>query len=95
MFGACTPSEWEYKIIEVEGDTEVSEEYDPFVSNSFNISEDDLNAYGQSGWELVSTYTTVETVHPNFGDDKYVTGLRENTRTSTITFIFKRPLKKK
>lgn len=52
---------------------------------------DSLNALGQEGWEVVESYTRVETVHPNFGNEKYVTGLQPNTRTSNITIILKRP----
>ena len=43
------------------------------------------------GWELVACYDSIETVFPNFGDDKYVTGLQPNVRTSTVFFVFKRP----
>ena len=40
--------------------------------------------------ELVDVYTIEETVHPNFGNEEYVTGLRENTRTASINYVFKR-----
>ena len=46
---------------------------------------------GKEGWELVSTYTEVATVFPNFGNSEYVTGIRENVRTNVVNFVFKRP----
>ena len=52
--------------------------------------KDSLNALGKDGWELVSAYETTETVHPNFGNSEYVTGLQPNVRTSEINLIFKR-----
>ena len=81
---ACS-SNWEYKVVTVDG-TSTSE----FSPNSFNVSLEDLNLFGAEGWELVDVYTVVETVHPNFGNSEYVTGLRENTRTSSINYVFKR-----
>jgi len=49
-----------------------------------------LNKMGKEGWELVSTYTETATAFPNFGNSDYVTGIRDNTRTSVVNFIFKR-----
>jgi hypothetical protein len=46
---------------------------------------------GEDGWELVSTYTEIATAFPNFGNSEYVTGIRENVRTSVVNFVFKRP----
>ena len=46
---------------------------------------------GNDGWELVSTFTEVATAFPNFGNSEYVTGIRENVRTSVVNFVFKRP----
>ena len=46
---------------------------------------------GKEGWELVSTYTETATAFPNFGNSDYVTGIRDNTRTSVVNFVFKRP----
>lgn len=41
-------------------------------------------------WELVGTVTEIETVHPNFGKEDYVTGIQPNTRTSGTILIFRR-----
>ena len=83
LFAACT-TKWEYKFETIEGSS-----YSKFKSNSFNTI--DLEALGREGWELVDVYTINETVHPNFGNSEYVTGIRENTRTKSITYVFKRP----
>lgn len=55
---------------------------------------DTLNALGEQGWELVDVFTRTETVHPNFGNPDYVTGLKPNTRTSETIYVFKRPKSK-
>ncbi|MBP1616942.1 MAG: hypothetical protein H6Q14_769 [Bacteroidetes bacterium] len=87
LFFACTPK-WEYKTISVKGvEEEVSSK---FQSNKFNITDEALNSWGADGWELVGVYEKTETVHPNFGNGEYVTGLQPNVRTSEVDFVFKR-----
>ncbi|WP_300729917.1 DUF4177 domain-containing protein [uncultured Bacteroides sp.] len=93
FFSCSNETKWEYKVVKVAGqNAEVMEDFAPMV---FNDQTPMLNKMGQDGWELVNTYTEINTVHPNFGNSEYVTGLRENTRTSVLNFIFKRPLQKK
>ena len=49
----------------------------------------DLNLfYGK--WELVANITEIETVHPNFGKEDYVTGIQPNTRSKNVILIFRR-----
>lgn len=81
---------WEYKVVKVAG-SETSD----YFSRTYADPTSQLNKAGQDGWELVSTYTEVETVHPNFGNSQYVTGLQPNTRTAVVNFVFKRPAEKK
>lgn len=81
---ACS-SNWEYKTVSVSG-----ESTSKFNPNTFSVTDEDLNLFGADGWELVDVYTIEETVHPNFGNKEYVTGLRENTRTACINYVFKR-----
>jgi hypothetical protein len=69
-------------------DAEVMAKYGPLV---YGDQTSMLNKMGQEGWELVNTYTEIATAFPNFGNSEYVTGLRENVRTSVINFVFKRP----
>lgn len=81
---SCT-GKWEYKIVIVK-----AQESGKFQSNKFDVSNDSLNLYGKDGWELVDVFEKTETVHPNYGDDRYVAGLQPNVRTSEINLVFKR-----
>ena len=83
------PNKWEYKTLI--SWPEMSSYFDYFHKNSIPVPEEELNKLGEDGWELVSVYTRIETVHPNFGNDKYVTGLQPNTRTEGVFYVFKRP----
>ncbi len=83
---SCT-SNWEYKIVKVKGAEKEASKFDP---NKFEVSDESLNLFGKDGWELVDIYETTETVHPNFGNSEYVTGMQPNVRTAEINFVFKR-----
>ena len=83
---------WEYKIVKVAGeDAALMADYG---SKVFADQTPMLNKMGKDGWELVNAYTEVGTAFPNFGNSDYVTGIRENTRTMVLNFIFKRPAQK-
>lgn len=99
---------WEYKIIrQTEDDGITLQEqtmrttnrmYGKYGSEAmlpipYNDPTLQLNKLGEQGWELVNVYTTTETVFPNFGNEEYHTGVKSNTRTQTINFIFKRLVK--
>ena len=93
MLVSCSPKEqsWEYKVVKVAGkDAERLADYGPLV---YGDQSPMLNKLGREGWELVDIYTEVATAFPNFGNSEYVTGIRENVRTSVINFVFKRPYK--
>ena len=79
---------WEYKVIEIDGSGYSN--FEPLTFDADNEVEQ-LNTLGEDGWELVGVYTIVGTVHPNFGNSDYVTGIRENTRTRIVKYVFKRP----
>ena len=80
--------QWEYKVVKVAGkDSEVMADFGALV---FTDQTSMLNKMGKEGWELVSTYTEKGTSFPNFGNSEYVTGLRTNTRTVVVNFVFKR-----
>lgn len=81
-------SNWEYKVVSVKGN--VDETKDKFGEKKFEVTDEALNLFGKEGWELVSVYENTETVHPNFGNDSYVTGLQPNVRTSEVNLVFKR-----
>jgi len=82
---SCGSDKWEYKTVSVN-----SESTDKFSPGEVKISNEDLNLFGQEGWELVGVYTITETVHPNFGNSEYVNGIQPNVRTGKVNFIFKR-----
>lgn len=87
---SCGPKEqvWEYKVVKVAGkDAERKADYGSLV---YGDQTSMLNKMGKDGWELVDIYTEVATAFPNFGNSKYVTGIRENVRTSVVNFVFKR-----
>lgn len=103
-----TQTNWEYIVISIKGSKiptpcfgkdiekyEKASDYHTLIYPDQGDIAQSLNIWGRNGWELVSTYTTVETVYPNFGDEKYHTGIKENTRTEKINFVFKRPVLKK
>jgi len=83
---SCTTN-WEYKVVTVKGSDKEASKFDP---KKFEVSDESLNLFGKDGWELVDVYQTTETVHPNFGNSDYVTGIQPNVRTSEINFVFKR-----
>lgn len=87
LLASCTPK-WEYKIVAIKGNEKV--ESPRFDSKSFDISDESLNLFGRKGWELVDVYSKIETVHPNFGNSEYVSGLQPNVRVEEICFVFKR-----
>lgn len=90
---------WEYKAVGIAG-RQMYEGYDGKEYERANRLgprlfykselEDSLKAAGKEGWELVDIVTTLETTHPNFGDEKYVSGLQPNTRTMMWSLVFKR-----
>lgn len=87
MLFSCT-SKWEYKTVSVRG--EEHETMSKFSANKFDVSDESLNLFGEEGWELVGIYEKNETVHPNFGNEEYVSGIQPNVRTAEINFVFKR-----
>lgn len=81
---------WEYKIIKISGTSTYYNE--DFGAYTFPDPTSQLNTLGKDGWELVSSYTEIETAHPNFGNKEYVTGLQPNTRTHIVNLVLKRRL---
>lgn len=80
--------QWEYKVVKVAGaDAEIAADFGTLV---FADQTAMLNKMGKEGWELVSVYTETGTAFPNFGNSEYVTGIRDNTRTAVVNYVFKR-----
>ena len=78
---------WEYKIIKIAGSAGSNGDYGGMQFSDPSLQ---LNKLGEEGWEVISTYTEENTVHPNFGNAEYVTGLQPNTRTEVVNFVLKR-----
>ena len=76
---------WEYKVVKVAG--KPAEELADYGALVYGDQTAMLNKMGKEGWELVSTYTETATAFPNFGNSDYVTGIRDNTRTSVVNFV--------
>lgn len=89
ILASCTNNnQWEYKVVKVAGKSaEVLADYGALVYGDQTAM---LNKMGEEGWELVSTYTEIATVFPNFGNSEYVSGIRDNTRTCVVNFVFKK-----
>ncbi len=81
---SCTKT-WEYKTIVIDGITVTK-----FSTSQLALPDSTLNLMGKEGWELTANYTTIETVHPNLGNEEYVNGLQPNVRTNFVFFVFKR-----
>ncbi|MGN6420881.1 MAG: DUF4177 domain-containing protein [Pseudobacter sp.] len=81
-------SKWQYKTVSVKGNEDASA--DKFQSKKFDVTDEALDLFGKEGWELVGIYEKTETVHPNFGNDQYVSGIQPNVRTAELNFVFKR-----
>ena len=89
LLASCSKNTpWEYKVVKVAGKpAETLADYGALVYGDQTAM---LNKMGKEGWELVGTYTETATAFPNFGNSDYVTGIRDNTRTSVVNFVFKR-----
>jgi hypothetical protein len=89
LIASCSKNTpWEYKVVKVAGKpAETLADYGALVYGDQTAM---LNKMGKEGWELVNTYTETATAFPNFGNSDYVTGIRDNTRTSVVNFVFKR-----
>lgn len=89
FLASCTNNnQWEYKVVKVAGKSaKVLADYGALVYGDQTAM---LNKMGEEGWELVSTYTEIATVFPNFGNSEYVSGIRDNTRTCVVNFVFKK-----
>ena len=81
---------YEYKVVALTGsrDRSYTEDVAPLL---FADPTPVLNRMSSERWTLDNVYTEVSTVYPNLSVNKgIVGGIRTNTRTETINFIFKR-----
>jgi len=91
------PQKWEYKTVSILAETSktasaLGDNYAKLSDAVIPLKDDDLYGLGKDGWELVSTFVEIQTEHPNFGKEDYVTGLQPNVRPQRLVCIFKRPV---
>lgn len=84
---------YEYDIVSYssEGNGRMGEEAMKFSTITPGFA--DLDRRGAEGWEVVTSYLEMETAYPNFGNDKYVSGLQPNIRPQRLVVVFQRRLK--
>ena len=83
---------YEFKTLEFYGSSANREGAGAFKFSSINVDEAQLNGLGAKGWEVVTSYLEMETAWPNFGSDKYVTGLQPNVRPQRLVVVLQRRL---
>lgn len=92
LFCACRQGDpsYEYKILRLKSD--IAENiYEDFQSSLFDDPTSALNRMAKEGWTLDHVYTEVFTTYPNLSTDKrHVAGIRTNTKTLSVYFIFRR-----
>ena len=87
-------TKWEYQILETVADGPSSSSeggLEKFGYRTIKPPKAELERLGNEGWELVTSFLEIETAHPNFGKDDFVTGLQPNVRPQSAMFLFKRP----
>lgn len=81
---------YEYKILRLKSDI-AENMYEDFQSSLFDDPTPTLNRMAKEGWVLDNVYTEVCTTYPNLSTDKrHVAGIRTNTKTRCVYFIFRR-----
>ena len=79
---------WEYKVKRVSGESSyLRADFKPLPISLTDLTD---TLKSEAGWELVACVPETETVHPNFGNDEYVTGLQPNVRSNAVLLIFRR-----
>lgn len=103
LIGCSQNNTWEYKEYKVNNsmnfedikDEDLRLQMQKLAGPSFSIPIKEFNKLGNEGWELVSSSVIIETTFPNFGNEDYHTGIKSNTKTKEIIYIFKRKVTKK
>jgi hypothetical protein len=85
-----TPTVWEYRVVTLDATTHDKNGQNALATNSIKPVEADMDELGKVGWELVSSYVETETSYPNFGGEKFVTGIQPNVRPMQVVLLYKR-----
>ncbi len=90
VFSLSCTQKWEYKVVTyVSKKSRTGEE--AFQEDSIIPSDESLSEDGSEGWEIATSYVEIETAFPNFGEQKYHTGIKSNVRSKRLVIIYKRP----
>ncbi len=98
-FGSCNKDKittWEYKVVRVDAqlDTTYNEDFSTWAPKHVMFDNNELNALGAQGWELVAVHDEIETKFAQTAaSGNGVMGLKSNTRTSAVLLLFKRQKK--
>jgi hypothetical protein len=98
IFRWITPTQkWEYMTLDVQAEAGLAAalgaNYEKIADKTIPDMTSRANSLGAQGWELVAAYLEIQTKHPNFGKEEYVSGLQPNVRPQKLVCIFKRPKK--
>jgi hypothetical protein len=80
---------YEYKVIVVSGEKLSRFGEEAMKSSAITVDDKELSKLGSQGWEVVATYLEHETAYPNFGDERYVTGLKTNVRPQRLVLVLR------
>ena len=98
-FGSCKKdgnTTWEYKVVRIDAgiDTTYNEKYSDWAPKHVMFDNNELNAMGAKGWELVAVHDEIETKFvQTAAQGNGVIGIKTNTRTSAVLLLFKRQKK--
>jgi Domain of unknown function (DUF4177) len=80
---------YEYKVVVFAGSASDRTGADALEAASIEVDEKELSRLGSQGWEIVDSFLEMETAYPNFGNDKYVTGLQTNVRPQRLVMVLR------
>lgn len=87
---AARSARYEYKVITLAASAGERQGAEAAQAAMVTPGETELTSLGSAGWELVTSYLELETAYPNFGNDKYVTGLQPNIRPQRLVLVLRR-----
>lgn len=85
-----TEPSYEYQVVSVSGNSNISYYEDKEARKEISFVEIRKKLEEYPDWELVDVIEEVETVFPNFGNEKYVTGIQSNVRTWRVQLILRK-----
>ena len=80
---------YEYKVVTFAGSDESRTGEAAMKPTSIEVDDKELSRLGSQGWGVVNSFFEMETAYPNFGNDKYVTGLQTNIRPQRLVILLR------